>query len=256
MTTDAKRLGYGGSAEIDGKQVLITSGGFNTQVSGSYIEAYGIPPTTASRSRMKHADGTEAYSADLSLDVSDKFLEILTVTKLLGRRYKFNIGIHDGESGQVLNDCYVSSLSLQGVVGGLVSAQLSVVSAKEPASGTVANVFLRDDAPLGYWYSGNTAVRDWNFSFNQVVAPVYGNEDGKLPLYIKVGLVEYSLSCTTYESLQAHSVINISTKSFTLTGISSVKGYSFNGVTELGTYSHTFETAADATVGSGGVVIT
>jgi len=41
-----------------------------------------------------------------------------------------------------------------------------------------------------------------------------------------------------------------------LTGVTAGSGYSYGGVTELGTYSHQFETAANITVGSGGTIIT
>ncbi len=257
MTNDLKRLGYGGSAEIDGEQVLITSGGFATQKTPSFIEAYSIPPSTNTRSRMLHADGTEAYSADVSLDVTDAFLNVLTKTKLLGRRYTFDVGIHDGDSAQLMQDCYVASLSLTGAPGGIVTAQLSVVSKNAPASSlSVANAFIRDDEPLGYWYSGNTQVRDWTFSFNQACTPMYGNLDTVAPKYIKVGLVDYTLQVTTFESLVAHTTINIATRTFTLTGVTSAKGYQFNGITDLGMYSHTFETAASAAGGSGGTIIT
>jgi hypothetical protein len=256
VTNDAKRLGYGGSAEIAGKQVLVTSGSFSVQPSPSFIEAVDISPTAVSRSKMLHADGVEAYTGDISLDVTDDFLTVLTTTQLLGRRFKFKVGIHDGEKGQEMGNCFVTSLNLLGAAGGLVTAQLGVASASKPSSSlSVANSFIRDDEPLGYWNSGNTAVRDWSLAFSQAVTPVYGNLNGVEPKYLKVGLASYTLQVTTYESLQAHKSIQISTKTFTLTGVTSSSGYSFGGLTELGMYLHTFETAADATVGSGGVVI-
>jgi hypothetical protein len=253
---DTKILGYGGSAEIAGQQVLITSGGFNTGDSPSYLEPWSIPPSAVSRSRVLHADGTEGYSGELSLDVTDRFLTVLTTSTLLGRRYQFTVGIDDGEDAQEMTGCYVSSLSLSGAPGGLVTASISFVSASEPVSSiSVANAFIRDDEPLGYWYSGNTLVRDWTFSMNQRTEPVYSNEDVTAPRYIKVGMVDYSLSVTTYDSIVAHSTINIKTSSFTLTGVTTSAEYAFAGITDLGNYRHTFETAASA-ASSGGIIIT
>jgi hypothetical protein len=91
---------------------------------------------------------------------------------------------------------------------------------------------------------------------NQAADPVYRNENGTAPRYIKVGLVDYSLAVTTFDAVIAHSTINIKTSAFTLTGVTTSSDYSFAGVTDLGTYRHTFETAANAATGSGGIIIT
>jgi len=181
----------------------------------------------------------------------------LTIAKLLARRYQFDVGINDGEDAYALEDCFISSLSLSGSPGGIVTASISFVSHKEWASSIlVDNAFIRDDEPLGYWYSGNTNVKDWTFSMNQATTPVYGNENAVDPLYIKVGLIDYSLEVSTYEAIIATSVINIKTSAFTLTGVTTSESFSFSGVSDLGGYNHTFETAADAATGSAGVIIT
>jgi len=254
---DTKRLGYGGSAEIASKQVLITSGGFATAEAPSYLEPWSIPPSQVSRSRILHADGTEAYTGELSLDVTDNFLDVLTTSTLMGRRYQFDVGINDGEDAEVMSDCFLTSMSLSGAPGGLVTASLSFISASEAQSSIgVANDFIRDDEPLGYWYSGNTDVREWTLTMNQAAEPAYRNENSKAPRYIKVGLVDYSLSVTTFDAIVAHSTINIKTRTFTLTGVTTSSGYSFAGVTDLGVYQHTFDTAAAAASGSGGSIIT
>ena len=253
---DAKILGYGGSASVDGKQVLISSGGFSKDVSVSYLEPYDLAPTSSSRSRVKHADGVEAYGGDLSCDVTDRFLDVLTASKLLKRRYKFDIGIDDGEDAYMMEDCYVTSLTISGAAGGLVTASLSFISASEHSSSVlVSNSYIGDDVPLGYWYSGNTDVREWSFSMNQDASPVYHNSNTMEPRYIKVGLVDYSLEVLALDGFQAHSVIDIKTRTFTLTGVTSSQNYSFGGVTEIGNYRHTFETSASASSGSDGVII-
>lgn len=257
MTDATKRLGYGGSAEIAGQQVLVTSGGFSTATTPSYLEPFSIPPSQVSRSRVQHADGVEAYSGEVSCDVTDKFLTVLTTSTLLARRYQFDVGIHDGEDAEEMEDCFLSSMTLSGAPGGLVAASLSFVSANAAQSSvSVDNDFIRDDEPLGYWYSGATDVRDWTFTMNQAVTPVYGNEDTEAPRYINVGLVDYSLAVTTYEAVIAQTSIDIKTKTFTLTGVTTAEEYAFAGVTDLGNYRHTFETAADASTGSGAVIIT
>lgn len=257
MATDnTKRLGYGGSAEIAGQQVLVTSGSFSTAKTPSLLEPWSIPPSAVSRSRVEHADGTESYTGEISLDVTDKFLAVLSTSALLGRYYNFDVGINDGESGELMQDCFVTSLSLSGAAGGLVTASLSFTSDKAPIPSIfVANAFLGDDEPLGYWYSGNTDVRDWTFSMNQAATPMYRNADTRAPRYIKIGMVDYSLSVTTFDQVIPYSTINIKTSAFSLTGVTTSSEYSFAGVTELGNYRHTFESAASA-AGSDGIIIT
>ena len=264
MATDiTKTLGYGGSAEVDGVQLLISTGGFDDAVSPSYINAYDIDPSESPRSRMLHADGTVSYSGSVGFDVTQAALAILSTTRLLKRYYKFNVGINDGDDAYLMQDCYVTSLSMQGAPGGLITAQLSVAAAGKQAIGAVVNNYILRDAshqPYGYWYSGNTDVRDWTLSMAQDVQPVYSNEasgsDPQEPRYMKIGLVTYSLQVTTYDAVQPHDTIGVATSSFTLQGETNAEGYTFNGITDLGMYSHTFESSSDATVGSQDPVIT
>jgi len=202
MAVDAtKKLGYGGGASIAGNQVLMTSGSFSTQENPSFLEPLSIPPTTDSRSRVLHADGVRGYSGQLALDVTDNFQSVLTTSTLLGRRYQFDVRIHDGETAQQMLDCYASSVNVSGASGGLVAANVSFLSASAPSSSIWSPSFVRDDEPLAYWYSGRADVRDWSLTMNQVVSPVYGNTSNKLPLYLKVGLINYELSVTTFSAV-------------------------------------------------------
>ena len=257
-SNDAKRLGYGASAEIDGVQVLVTSGNFDTSNSISYLDMLNIVPTVgASRSRTKHADGTASYGVSISFDVTTDFLSILTTAKLFSRGYAFDIGLDDGEDAQEITDCLVQSLSLSGAAGGLITASMTATGITAPATSLlVKNDYIRAQKPLGYWYSGNTDVRDWSLTMNQAVTPVYINKDVVTPRYLKYGLLDFSLQVTTYEAVVATSVINIATSAFTLTGNTASQGFAFVGVTELGNYTHLFETSADITVGSGDIIIT
>jgi hypothetical protein len=272
MTNVAKNLGYAGSGVVDGVQVLITGGGFDKAVTPSYLNPLDISPTAVSRSRVLHADGVEAYSGSLSFDVTQNFLNILTTSKLFKRRYSFAVGFDDGEASKGLTNCYVTSLSINGAAGGLMSASISVVSASALATMVVANNYIgfqgsqgvNDNMPMGYWYSGNTNVKEWSLSMNQDASPVYGNKNVKTPQYIKIGLVSYTLTVTTYEQLYPYTpapsggtdAIYISTSSFTLKGAITSENSSYNGTGDLGGYVHTFESAADASTGSGDSIIT
>jgi hypothetical protein len=265
MTNVLKRLGYGGSGLIGAKQVLVTGGSLDVAYTIAYLQPLDIAPTNDPRSRVTHADGTEAYSGNLSFDVTDNFLAELTTSKLFMRRYKFNVGYNDGQDSWGMKDCYLTSLSISGAAGGLLAGTISVVSVNAPESPvtsfTMPDAYIGfqggsvSDLPLGYWYSGNTNVKDWNLTMNQEVTPVYLNKDATTPRYLKAGIVTYILQVTTYEQIYNYATINISTTSFTLVGGQTAKGSSYGGQSELGGYTNTFETAADATTGSGAVVI-
>ena len=249
---------------MDGIQVLITSGSMDDSLSPSFLEYWDIEPTggaTGSRSRVLHADGTATYTASINFDVTEKALPLFGTTRLLERYKEFDVGIHDGENHHTLKKCRVTSLSLSAAPGGLIAASLSVIARLTNDGAAVANNYILNydsdptNQPQGYWWSGATDVRDWTFTYNQDVAPVFLNEDTTDARYSRVGLIAYSLTTTTYSEI-SHNTINVMTDSFSITGVATGNGYTYNGPTDLGMYSHTFESAADATVGSDDIVIT
>jgi len=159
-----------------------------------------------------------------------------------------------------MTNCKVTSLSLSGGAGGLITASIGVMSADVRAfSILVDNNFIRNQEPYGYWYSGAVDVRDWSFSMNQNVQPVYLNQNTVDPKYLKVGMFDFGLQVTTYEQVRNHAAIVVATSTFTITGNTTSDNHSFAGVTELGTYAHSFESAAPLSIpgsGSAGTIIT
>jgi hypothetical protein len=246
-----KKLGYGGSATIGTHQVLITSGGFEKAVSIPYLNMINTPPDTTFAGRVKHADGTNGYTGSLSFDVYDDTLSLFeTSNGLLERYYEFDIGINDGENDWKMEACKLTSMTISGSEGGLVNAQISFLAKKGMASGFTANNFIRDEVPIGYWYTGtgdaNDKVKDWSLAMTQEASIVYKNEDSMEPAYIKVGLVTYVLSITSFTQITTPSKIKIATKNFTLTGDTTGMGFAPGGLTGIGTYSYTFETSAQS----------
>jgi hypothetical protein len=247
-----KRLGYGGSATVDGRQVLITSGSFSEATSISYLNMISTPPNATMAGRVKHADGTRGYTGSLSFDLYDDTMDLFVPTAgLLERYYSFDVGINDGAQDWKMTSCKLTSLTISGAVDGLLNAQLSFVSKAGKVVDLVTNNFIRDTAiPIGYWYSGAGAsdnIVDWSLTMNQEAELVYKNEDTIEPAYIRVGLVNYVLSVTSYKALTAPSTIKIETKSFTLNGETTGSGFAYGGLTNLGTYNYTFETSSDTT---------
>jgi hypothetical protein len=258
---------------VDGVQVLITSGSLDTTKTPSYLNPLSIPPTMDSRTKVLHADGIEAYSLSLGFDVTQNFLDILTTVKLFKRRYQFDVGFNDGENNHGLLKCYLTSLSVSGAAGGLMSASLSVISTST-STPIIPDDYIgfqgssstwEKDRPMGYWYSGNQNVKDWSLAMSQEVVPVYLNKDVTTPQYMRVGMIGFTLQVSTYEALYPTGYsptptagtdkVKISTSAFTITGKVTAENKSFNGPSELGGYSHTFETSSD-TGDSSGIIIT
>jgi hypothetical protein len=183
------------------------------------------------------------------------------------RRYAFEIGIWDGENKWAMTDCYMTSLSLAGAPAGFITANLSYISKSARNTGPSGSpAYILDDyygtggsnvnQPAGYWWSGNTDVKEWTFTMNQAVEPVYLNENVTSPRYLRVGLIDYTLDVTLYQEWNL-AAIGIMTKTFTLiaSAVNAAKSFAFNGVTELGTYGYSFTSAATASVGSDDPII-
>lgn len=263
----AKRLGYGGSAEVDGVQVLVTGGSFNAEYNISWLQMIKTSPSISPANRVLHADGVNLYTGSLNFDVTVDSMALFAAGKLFSRWYTFNVGLHDGNDSYVMNDCKLTSLTLNGAAGGLVNASLSVVAPTAYQAGTVANAFIRDPSDtsgevVGYWWSGAKSplkAKSWTLSMTQEATPVYGNFDSKEPLYMKVGITEYMLEVETFNTLLAgdSDVVYICTNTFTLKGSAHEKSFQFNGVSELGTYRYAFSTGVvTAGDGSDSLVIT
>ena len=252
MSDISRRLGYGGSATVGGVQVIITSGSFEQANTPSYLPMVDTPPSATSRARVLHADGTASYTGSLGFDLSVAAMSVVTTSTLLGRGYKFNVGINDGNDAYQMTDCLATSVALTGAPGGIVSVSLSFMAQAGKASTIVTNNFIRDPTSssgqmVGYWWSGGPDVRDWSLTMSQAVELVYGNKNSIEPLYLRYGLVDYILTANIYKevgTLFPDDTIAICTTKFQLTGKLQAKGYTFSGVTELGTYAHTFETSA------------
>jgi hypothetical protein len=73
---------------------------------------------------------------------------------------------------------------------------------------------------------------------------MYGNTNSMNPNYLRAGLISYSLQTTVYDEELEHSRISVATREFTLTGITTAKGYNYGGQNDFGTHTHTFESAA------------
>jgi hypothetical protein len=260
---DDLTLGYGGAGKITVAgnaevQVLITGGSWSATTTPTYVNAIDILPTNVTRSKMLHAPGTITETVNITFDITDESLVL--IDQIFERNKLVDVEINDHNTGIVLEECKATAVTLSGAAGGLISCSMDLISIGPATINTALaafeNDFIRDQEPLGYWYSGNTDVREWTLAMNQEASLVFPNDTGQRAHYIKVARWGFQLDVTTYQDIQTHSSIAIKTDSWTLQGETVAEGYTFNGQTDFGMFSHSITTSADITVGAGDIILT
>lgn len=302
-------LGFSGVALIDNQQVLVTSGSVSKQQNVVYLNPVSIPHPDGisgaeTRTRVKYTDGTFSISGNIAFDLTSPALRLLKVgggnnsgsAGLLKRGKMFTVDFFGGNQSldaYRCSGCYVTSLTANGSVGGLINCNLSFVAKQmqqiepvllkldgQPSYGA----FIRDEnnIPLGYWYSGQTTggsltanIQDWSLEYSQEATPVFLNgwteenagseggdeiNDDMFPQYIRIGQVTYNLSATTLGGLyptddEGNVRVDISTTAFTIQTTMNSFTYNLAQANGLSTFSHSFEGYAKMEDGSGGFVI-
>jgi hypothetical protein len=254
MAVDSSKvLGYGGSGVINNIQVLMNSMSLNRERSIGYQEMLSVPYDNAMRSKVSYGTGTLIINGSMSFDITANALNLFSNTALFQRGFIFPVALSEGLDNDdnplptyKLENCLMSSISLNGSPGGLLTASVNFISAEDwIKNDPVVNDFIRDEEPYGYWYSGNIDVSDWTFNVNQTTSPVYTNENTEWPKYIRYGLWEISLETTTYVNPHEYDVISVATKTFKIIGKTTSQGYEYGGQTDMNTYSHTFSSSID-----------
>ena len=259
-TITTLKLGYGGKALINGVPVLATSGSFTNSVTPSYNSAYEMPNDDTSRSRVLHADGTVTHSGSLGFDMTIGALSVLE--SLLARNQKFSVEMYDGQYGMKMgsqsgtNGCVADSISISGSPGGFITASLSFQCIDPPTKLTTSASNMRDSHisdVIPYWWSGNSYVRDWTFSFSQTVTPKFVNKNryqmisegilASSPVYLFVGEIQAGLEFQTFCPLVTDSVY-IASERFKIIGRTSSTGYAIAGLNELPSYRYSIQSSA------------
>ena len=257
---DTLILGYGGAGVVTisgggSEQVLITGGAWTSAKAPSYLNAIDILPTNVTRSKMLHAEGTITDTINISFDLTDASLGI--ISDLFVSNAVFDITLNDGNTQVKLDECKANGITLSGSAGGIITCNIDGIAIGPPTIGAAsANTFIRDQEPIGYWFSGNTDVRDWTLTMSQEASLVFPNDAQERAHYIKVARWSFQLDVTTYEAIQPHATIEIKTDSWTLKGETTSESYSFNGQSDFGMFSHSITTSADITVGAGDIILT
>jgi len=265
-TITSFKLGYGGQAVLNGTRVLVTSGNMENSVNPVYTNAYSQPVSTDSRSRVLHADGTVTHTGTIGFDLTTDSLSALK--PLVSRGAVFKVGLYDGENGMEMEKCYVTSISMNGSPSGFITASVGFSSAFPASKADGGSANNRDgftENIIPYWWSGNSYVRDWSFSFNQQVVPKFANKNSYLlqnegilassPLYLFIGEIDCSLDFTTFVPLVTDTV-SVASSGFRIVGRTNGSSYGFAGQNDLGTYKYSIVSSAIGTNDSAVLTIT
>lgn len=268
MVAIQTNLGFQGAGWINGVQVLMTNGGFSAQQTAAYTEPYNIDRDGYTRSKVHHADGVSVNTGTIGFDLTaSSLIDLLTINVLLKRGFTFPVEIFDGNVNLKALGCMVNSLTISGSSEGLINASMSFMYPSGTVSGSFIPAFNRNNiaspapqAPMGYWYAGvpGLKIKSWSLMFTQNLSPVFLNNSGSIyPKYLKAGLTSFTLNMTTFSPLGGTEMpgkyVLIGASAFKVYGSTTESGYTFGGQTDVGTYSHVFESSA-LNVSSGSII--
>jgi len=239
----ARFLGYKGSATIGGSVVCVTSAQIDEQRSPVYLTPLGIPSRGSADpfSRYIYAEGTRSSTGSISFDFG------LTSTIDYFKRTVFDVAFGDGSQVTAsLGGCFMTSASANGSVGGLITGSVSFVSKNEFTAGSITpgGGSGLGSEPAGYWRSGGGSIKEWSLSASQDAKAIWANTTTPWPDYIKVGTTDYTLNITSYDIIPLGDTIDINLNGISIVGLRVGETVSFNGATDFGDYSYTFESTA------------
>lgn len=261
QTITTIRLGHGGGAYLNGTYIPATSGSMDNSVSVQYQSGYYMPGNTTPRSRILHSDGTVTHSGSVSFDLTTDVLDIVKeIVKV--RRYPLSVKLCDGEHSREMTDCYATSVTLSGSPSGVLNGSINFMGPSPAVPGSNSSTENERDSftntLIPYWWSGNSYVRDWTFTYNQNVIPKFCNktrgfykstDEGILavsPTYLFVGEIDITLDFTTFCPMVTDTV-NISNRSFKIIGRTTSSGYNMGGANDLGTYKYSISSHSTLT---------
>lgn len=167
-----------------------------------------------SRSTFRIGSGTYSYSGNLNLEMSKGLTDLIfTSDFLFSRRNFIDLRLCDGEKVMNIDGAVWSSLSLNVQANQLISCSLGFSTCNSfkqdikdiitDYDGIIPENFDGDETLVElepYWQFGNPHVESFSLSVNRNVTPVYLNESSwKGPSYLRVGLLEVSMSITCWD---------------------------------------------------------
>lgn len=229
--------------------VPLLSGSYDRSMQVPMQSTFSAPLDGSKRTKIRTGMGVYNYSGNMSFEMSTELVPVLINENMFKRLSFLDIEMSDGEGLLRIPGAVWSSFGIQADAGGIIQGNISFLSCNgynhdievlEPNS----DVALDDSNIEPYWKYGGEGIQSFQLNFSRSIMPVYLNEKNWIgPSYIRVGLLDVSLSVTCWERWFDHASIRLGEKTITFNSASfmSSRGYQVAGINGEGmkTYTNT-----------------
>lgn len=260
-------LGYGGYAKIqlrnegssqpDGFSsenwniVPLLNGNYDRTMTVPMQSTFSTPLNDKKRAKIRTGSGVYSYSGSIAFELTDVLRDLIFDTQLnfFKRNAFLDIELCDGEGIIQIPGAVWNSLNISGTVGGIINGSISFMTCNgycheitviaPTASGEEFDT-LPNLEP--YWQYGGEGVQDFQLALTRNIMPVYLNEKKWIgPSYLRVGLMDASLSITCWEKWFDHNSIVLGNKtlSFQDGAFQNSRSYQFAGMGGEGLKTYT-----------------
>lgn len=258
-------LGYGGYCRMnlrtempsviqnqndsDWVTVPLLSGSYDRSMQVPMQSTFATPLDGSKRTKIRTGMGVYNYSGNMSFEMSTELVPMLIDENMFKRLSFLDIEMSDGEGLLRIPGAVWSSFGIQADAGGIIQSNISFLSCNGYQHDIEVfdpdpSVALNDPNIEPYWKYGGEGIQSFQLDFSRSIMPVYLNEKNWIgPSYIRVGLVDVSLSVTCWERWFDHASIRLGEKTITFNSASfmSSRGYQVAGINGEGmkTYTNT-----------------
>ena len=202
--------------------------------------------------KIRTGVGVYSFSGQISFELSDTLRDVIfdSTLKFFARNAFLDLELCDGEGKISIPGAVWNSFDLRGSVGGIINGSISFMSCNSYNEDITVTDFNGEENPIDeeslnlepYWQYGGEGIQDFQLSLSRSVTPVYLNEKKWIgPSYLRVGLMDASLSVTCWEKWFDHSSIVLGNKTLTFNegSFQNAKSYQFAGINGEGMKTYT-----------------
>ena len=229
--------------------VPLLSGSYDRSMQVPMQSTFSTPLDGSKRTKIRTGMGVYNYSGNMSFEMSTELVPMLINENMFKRLSFLDIEMSDGEGLLRIPGAVWSSFGIQADAGGIIQGNISFLSCngyKHDIKVFDPNPSITLDDPNSepYWKYGGKCIQSFQLNFSRSIMPVYLNEKNWIgPSYIRVGLLDVSLSVTCWEQWFDHASIRLGEKTITFNSASfmSSRGYQVAGINGEGmkTYTNT-----------------
>lgn len=194
---------------LGGKMVQVTGASITRSLNLPLQNPYFLPFDGIGevKSPIRVAFGTYSFNGDISFELTNGVANDIFNRHFYDRNGLFSLQFFDGQNTCTVRNCVWNSLGISCSPGGTVKVSISFQSNNGYEDDLQINSYNlntmfeydEDDLLVPYWQCGHEHFEEFNISLSRNVAPVYLNNDLKVPSYLRPGMVEIGLNATTIE---------------------------------------------------------